>query len=229
MKQEQIFENVINSKHLIFVEKDEKKTFFLIKKGRTNMNLDEKLTGKKKYMVEKDLDAAYFKDIERRSNILSCIQCGTCTASCESGRWTALKTRQIVRSVVMGDLSVLQDPDIWLCTTCYNCYERCPRDVRPTDVIIDLRNYATELGNVHPVHRAVVKNLKATGHAVPINDAIIKQREELGLDGVPPTLYKYKDEEDSELDKFAEHLFHIREEPITPEELKKIKKEESEK
>src|SRR6056297_1670187 len=100
-------------------------------------DIESKLKSKKQYKKEEEFDPEFFKDIERRSNIMSCIQCGTCTASCESGRWTALKTRQIVRKVVLGDLSCLEDPDIWLCTTCYQCYERCPRDVRPTDVIID--------------------------------------------------------------------------------------------
>ena len=163
----------------------------------------------KQYKELTEFDAEYFKDIERRSNIFACIQCGTCTASCESGRWTALKTRLIIRKVVMGDLSVLEDPDIWLCTTCYNCYERCPRDVRPTDVIIELRNYASRLGNVETLHRKVVDLLKTTGHAVPINNEVRAMRKDLGLDELPPTLYKFKDEPDSELTKYATHLFNI--------------------
>lgn len=178
-----------------------------------NETLDEKLekfiSPSRKIRILQEFDSEYFADIERRTNILSCIQCGTCTASCESGRWTALKTRLIIRRLILGDLSVLEDPDIWLCTTCYNCYERCPRDVRPTDVIIELRNYASKLGNMHPVHRKVVDFLKATGHAVPINDKIRSQRKELGLNELPPTLYKFKDEEDSELTKYANNLFSL--------------------
>ena len=156
-----------------------------------------------------EFDSDFFKDIDRKSNIFSCIQCGTCSASCESGRWTALKTREIVRKVSMGDLSAIADPDIWLCTTCYACYIRCPRDVRPTDVIMELRNYAAKAGNIHPVHRKVVEYLKKTGHAVPINDKIKAQRKELGMEELPPTLFKYKDEEDSELTKYAEYLFNL--------------------
>jgi len=140
---------------------------------------------------------------------MSCIQCGTCSASCESGRWTALKTRIIVRKAVLGDLSVLNDPDIWLCTTCYQCYERCPRDIKPTDVIIELRNYAAKLGNIHPNHRKTVELLKTTGHGVPINDQVKKQRIELGLDELPPTIYKFKDEKKSELKKIADNLFNL--------------------
>ena len=173
----------------------------------------------RQYKTDEDFDSKYFKEIERKTNIWSCIQCGTCTASCESGRWTALKTRSIIRSLVLGDLSVLEDPDIWLCTTCYQCYERCPRDVRPTDVIMELRNYATKLGNISPNHRAVVGYLKNFGHAVPINDQIRKQRVELGLEELPPTLTKYKEEgDDKDLKKIEEHLFDIPEKKEDKEE-----------
>ena len=186
------------------------------------MGIDTFLEEKKQFKQANDFDQNFFNDIERRSNIFACIQCGTCTASCESGRWTALKTRQIVRRVVLGDLTVLADPDIWLCTTCYQCYERCPRDVRPTDVIIDLRNYAAKLGNIHPLHRKTVELLKTTGHGVPINDQIRKQRVELGLDELPPTLYKYKDEKNSELAKMSKFLFNL-----VPEKKKEDKKEKN--
>nr|MDO8111907.1 CoB--CoM heterodisulfide reductase subunit C [Candidatus Sigynarchaeota archaeon] len=164
---------------------------------------------KKQFKTTDDFDDAYLKDIERRTNIWSCIQCGTCTASCESGRWTAFKIRNIIRKVVLGDLSALDDPDIWFCTTCYQCYERCPRDVRPTDVIIELRNYATARGNMSPNHQKTVGYLKQTGHGVPIDDKTRKQRVELGLPELPPTIYKYKDEKDSELKKMADYLFNL--------------------
>ena len=164
----------------------------------------------REYMTDEDFDQEFFQNIERKSNIWKCIQCGTCTASCESGRWTALKTRSIVRKVVLGDLSVLDDPDIWLCTTCYQCYERCPRDVRPTDVIMELRNYATKRGNISPNHRAVVGYLKNTGHAVPINDEVRQRRVELGLEELPPTLFKFKQEgDDEELKNFEKHMFDL--------------------
>ncbi|MHA1680986.1 MAG: CoB--CoM heterodisulfide reductase subunit C [Promethearchaeota archaeon] len=165
---------------------------------------------KKQFKTEDEFDSEFFKNIERKSNIWACIQCGTCTASCESGRWTALKTRIIIRKVVLGDLSALDDPDIWLCTTCYNCLERCPRDVRPTDVIMELRNYAAKRGNMHPIHRKVVEFLKKTGHAVPINDKIRQQRKELGMDELPPTLFKFKElGDDAVLKNMAEKLFNV--------------------
>jgi heterodisulfide reductase subunit C len=55
----------------------------------------------------------------------------------------------------------------------------------------------------------VVDLLKTTGHAVPINNEVRAMRKDLGLDELPPTLYKFKDEPDSELTKYAMHLFNI--------------------
>lgn len=178
----------------------------------------------REFKEEEDFDPEFFRDIERKSKIFSCIQCGTCTASCESGKWTALKTRNIIRKVCLGDTSVLEDPDIWLCTTCFACWERCPRDIQPTGVIMELRNYATKLGNISPNHRAVVGYLGNTGHAVPINDVTKERRKELGLDELPPTLFKYKTEgEGKELENFKEHMFDL---PPVKEKKKAKKKEE---
>jgi heterodisulfide reductase subunit C len=135
----------------------------------------------------------------------SCIQCGTCTSSCPSGRWTALTIRKIMRRAAMGDPTVLEDPDIWLCTTCYNCFDRCPRDLRVTDAVIELRNLASKRGHVHKNHRKVVDILHKTGHAVPINNEIKELRKNLGLPETPPTLAMYPEE----TEKLAKELFHL--------------------
>ena len=132
--------------------------------------------------LNEEFDSHFFDNIEKRSKIFSCLQCGTCASSCETSRNCAMNTRLIIRKVCLGDLTVLNDPDIWLCTTCYTCTERCPREIEITDAIMELRNYATKLGNISPPHRAVVGYLKNFGHAVPINDEIRKRRVELGLE-----------------------------------------------
>ncbi len=138
-------------------------------------------------------------------DVNTCMQCGLCTASCLSGRWTAMRTRDIMRRAAFGDASVLSDPDIWLCTTCYNCYDRCPRDLRVTDAIIELRNLASARGFISPKHRKTVDILHRTGHAVPLNDKIMRIRKELGLPEVPPTITRYPEE----LARFASMLFQL--------------------
>ena len=46
----------------------------------------------------------------------ACINCGTCTGSCPSGRRTAYRTRSVLRRALTGDESVLEDIDIWFCS-----------------------------------------------------------------------------------------------------------------
>jgi len=75
---------------------------------------------------------------------------------------------------------------------------------------MELRNYATKLGNISPNHRAVVGYLKNTGHAVPINDEVRKRRVKLGLEELPPTAFKFKQEgDDKDLKNIEEHMFDL--------------------
>ena len=128
--------------------------------------------------------------------ILSCINCGTCSGSCPSGRRTAIRTRSIIRRALMGDESVLEDVDIWLCSTCYYCYERCPRNIPVTDMIIKLRNIAVEEGHILDAHFGLANDIfYETGHGVPANGDANKKwrdlRESYGLPPLPPTVHSY--------------------------------------
>ena len=42
-----------------------------------------------------------------------------------------------------------------------------------------------------PAHRKVSQLMLECGHAVPINDAVKKKRERLGMDALPETVHKY--------------------------------------
>ena len=128
--------------------------------------------------------------------IRACINCGTCTGGCPSGRRTAYRTRSAVRRALTGDESVLKDIDIWLCSTCYYCYERCPRNIPVTDMIIKLRNIAVEEGYILDPHFGLANNIfYVTGHGVPANGEANKKwrdlRESYGLPPLPPTVHSY--------------------------------------
>ncbi len=123
-----------------------------------------------------------------------CIQCGCCTGSCPSGRRTAFRTRKIFRETSLGFKdSVLGSDDLWLCTTCYTCYERCPRGVKTTDIIRVLRNMAVRQGYMADAHRMTASYVFKTGHGVPANEEVQKQRVELGLTRLPPTTHSFPD------------------------------------
>ncbi|AAB98869.1 TPA: CoB--CoM heterodisulfide reductase subunit C [Methanocaldococcus jannaschii] len=120
-------------------------------------------------------------------SIKACYQCGTCTGSCPSGRRTAYRTRKVLRKVLLGLDDVLDSDDIWYCTTCYTCYERCPRDVKITEIIKTLRNIAAQKGNMALAHRKTASYVLRFGHAVPANNQIVELRGKLGLPAKSPT------------------------------------------
>ncbi|HLB70867.1 MAG TPA: CoB--CoM heterodisulfide reductase subunit C [Candidatus Methanoperedens sp.] len=125
-------------------------------------------------------------------SVESCVQCGCCTGSCPSSRRTAFRTRKLFREMLLGFRdSVLEGDDLWLCTTCYTCYERCPRGVKTTDIIRVLRNMAVSQGHMAEAHRMTASYVLRTGHGVPVSEEVQKLREELGLSSLPPTTHSY--------------------------------------
>ncbi len=133
---------------------------------------------------------------EALAAITACYQCGRCTGSCPSGRRTAMRTRQIVRKALLNLDEVLSDKDLWLCSTCYTCYERCPRDVPTTNIIIKLRNLATQRDQMLDPHRGLSHMFIKTGHGVPIaegegGDKWRALRESYGLAPLPDTVHSH--------------------------------------
>jgi heterodisulfide reductase subunit C len=119
----------------------------------------------------------------------SCIQCGMCSASCPSGKRTPLIVRNLLRKVLIGQEEVFSEDDIWLCSTCYTCFERCPRNLPITDTIIFLRNLAVQKGHMHPTHLDLCSKLYNSGHCIAADDKKWNDlREYYGLDGFPPTV-----------------------------------------
>jgi heterodisulfide reductase subunit C len=97
-----------------------------------------------------------------------------------------------MRRAVLGlENESLTDPDLWLCTTCYSCSDRCPRDILPTDVIMAMRNLAFKRDIVPVNFLKTVQAIYSSGHGVPNNDVNRAAREKLGLTRDPPTTHMY--------------------------------------
>ena len=123
------------------------------------------------------------------SSVMMCFQCGTCTAGCPSGKNTAYRTRKLIRAAQLGlKEETICSEDLWQCTTCYTCSERCPRDVQIVDVVTALRNIAIANGKLYEGHKKVGINLVKVGHTVDNNDKIKAMRKGLGLPENPPTV-----------------------------------------
>lgn len=121
-----------------------------------------------------------------------CFQCGTCTGACPSGRRTPYRVRQVVRKSLMGfKEDVISDDTLWMCSTCYECQERCPRGIKIVDIIKIARNYASQAGYMAKAHKMTGSFVIKTGHGVPINDATMALRKSVGLDELPPTTHQF--------------------------------------
>jgi heterodisulfide reductase subunit C len=65
-----------------------------------------------------------------------CIQCGTCSASCPNAGKMDYTPRQLIAMARAGMRDeVLSSRSQWLCLSCYLCTVRCPRGIKPTDLM----------------------------------------------------------------------------------------------
>jgi len=82
-----------------------------------------------------------------RQALRTCMQCGSCTATCASAYAMDYTPRQIWRMIRLGLRDeVLNSKTLWLCSTCYSCTLRCPRDLPLTETIGTLKRLADQEG-----------------------------------------------------------------------------------
>lgn len=163
-----------------------------MKKDYKDQKLAEKLRDRKYYVTDSSPD--FLKNVEKIGQTVAhmCYQCGTCTGSCPSAPRSSYRIRLFMRRAVMGlEEEALTDPDLWLCTTCYSCTDRCPRDLAPTDVIMAMRNLAARRDIVPRNFLQTVQLIYKSGHGVPNNDVNRAARLKLGLEAEPETTHKY--------------------------------------
>jgi heterodisulfide reductase subunit C len=79
--------------------------------------------------------------------ISACMQCGTCSGGCTNADRMDILPRTLVLMVQRGEWEkVLQSNTLWLCTSCQICTSRCPRGVRPSDVMEAVKAIAIRQG-----------------------------------------------------------------------------------
>ena len=62
----------------------------------------------------------------REEGVLKCVQCGMCTSTCPAARHSEYNPREIIERVLDGDVSIIEDDDLWNCFYCYTCHSVCP-------------------------------------------------------------------------------------------------------
>jgi Fe-S oxidoreductase len=71
-----------------------------------------------------------------------CFQCGKCDTVCPWNNVRKFSIRKIIREAAFG-LTEIESDDIWCCTTCGNCPEKCPRGVDQIELGLSLRRLAS--------------------------------------------------------------------------------------
>lgn len=120
-------------------------------------------------------------------NIKKCFSCGTCTAGCPVREVTdRYNPRKIIRMALLGmKREVLSSPFIWLCSSCYTCFERCPQDVRIPELMNAIKNIAVREGHLPSAMKTQIDLLSSFGRLLEITDFENEKRRESGLPGLP--------------------------------------------
>ena len=117
-----------------------------------------------------EIDYYFYKEIAKQpkgEGITKCLSCGTCSSTCQVFSVNpAYNPRKLIQKAVLGLRGdVLASEMIWICARCQSCIEKCPKGIRPGDIIMALRHIALKEG---------VANTKGVRHALFFKNSILK-------------------------------------------------------
>ena len=101
--------------------------------------------------------------------INECVQCGVCSGSCTTAAHWEHPPRKIIAMVRAGMKDeVLSSSSIWYCVSCYLCTARCPRDIKPANIMHALEAIALKEGYNPPtktttMYRSFAKSIEQNG------------------------------------------------------------------
>ncbi|HTP12416.1 MAG TPA: 4Fe-4S dicluster domain-containing protein [Bacteroidota bacterium] len=115
-----------------------------------NGQKSERKTVVRRIKYENELDHGFGEHIAAHAygeKLMSCIQCGTCSATCPLSHYMDYTPRKVIAMTREGFRDeVLNSLTIWLCASCYSCMVQCPRQIHITDVMYALKREAMANG-----------------------------------------------------------------------------------
>ena len=103
--------------------------------------------------------------------IVVCYQCGTCSGSCPTALEMDYNPRRILHMLRLGlGERVLNSRAIWLCTSCYSCTTRCPREIGISDTMLGLRKLAVDRGLDLPPNLVALRDTVTTHYNISGDD-----------------------------------------------------------
>jgi Fe-S oxidoreductase len=104
--------------------------------------------------------------IAEQFELAGCIQCGRCTGGCPVSIKSALSPRKLVYTGLLERIELI-DPEklgLWECTTCTTCNLRCPKQIKPADLIVGLRSSLIERGRMQNTVQAALESAFLQGN-----------------------------------------------------------------
>jgi len=106
-------------------------------------DLNTKMVEKYRNDFLKEVEA----NVEEGEWVKMCMQCGVCSGSCPMGPYWDHPPQELFMMIRAGKRDeVLSSTSMWMCTSCYNCIARCPRELPITHIMHGLAHYGRRLG-----------------------------------------------------------------------------------
>lgn len=146
--------------------------------------------GNENRVVVSKLDPKFKDEIANTpggEHLKRCFQCGSCSAGCPVHEISdKYNPRRIIRMILLGMRDkVLSSDFVWLCACCYTCRERCPQDVRMSDIMTAVRNIAVKEGYIHPAFLRQMELINNQGKIYETDEFDNRRRERVGLPHLP--------------------------------------------
>jgi len=127
--------------------------------------------------------------IAEQLELFGCIQCGKCTGGCPVARKTDLNIRTLIYHMLIDpDVDVDAHQELWDCTACFTCVERCPKDVQPAELVIALRGELVESGRIPETVGTALMSIFRQGNP----SSMARQDRNLWAEGVEESLERAK-------------------------------------
>ncbi len=119
--------------------------------------------------------------------LYECYQCGRCTGSCPAAIVVeGFNPRNILLTCSrLGLEAAVSDANLWCCTTCHVCEDRCPQMIAVADLLVKIMNEASRRGYIPDKVRSGTEMILRTGRLLHPSKRIADVRRKLGLPELP--------------------------------------------
>ncbi|NLE45780.1 MAG: (Fe-S)-binding protein [Chloroflexi bacterium] len=119
-------------------------------------------------LTHADIDSEFIKEVEPAwETLATCIQCGTCSASCPANDAMDYSPRQVWEMMRLGmEDVILSSRTFWLCTQCYACQVRCPRGIDIAETMRHLREWVVNSDGEIPAALGQMRDAVTASHNI---------------------------------------------------------------